>query len=417
MHLDVDFVRNQFPAFNEPSLAEGTGGFFENAGGSFPCRHTVDALTHLYTTHKVQPYAAYPLSAELGQAMDHSHTRWAAALGVAVDEISFGPSTSMNTYVLSHAYAALLGPGDEVIVTNQDHEANTGAMRRMAHHVGATLHEWRTDPRTGLLDPEALGALLNERTAVVTVPHASNIIGQENDIRRIADMVHGVDARLIVDGVSFAPHGIPNVADLDADVYLFSLYKTYSVHQGLIVARNGILDLLPNQGHHFNAGLPNKRLTPAGPDHVQIAAAAAVLDYVDELHHHHGGAATDDLRTACTNVNNLWQDHESALVAPVMDFLQAASGIRVVGPSPDAVPRGHRCPTIAFVPSHAEPAIIAQGLVDRGIMTSSGSYYADRVLEGVDIDPERGVVRLSWVHYTSPADIELLLQALSEVLT
>lgn len=413
MTLDVEYVRSNFPAFDLPGLATGDQAFFENAGGSFPCRHTVDALTHLYREHKVQPYAAYPMSSKLGDAMDHAHERWAAALGVETNEVSFGPSTSMNTYVLANAFGQILGAGDEIIVTNQDHEANTGAVRRMAERVGATLHEWRIDPVTGLLDPDVFATLLSDRTRLVTFPHASNIVGQENDVARLVSMAHSVGARVIVDGVSFAPHALPDVAALGADVYLFSLYKTYSVHQGLMVTRNGVSDELPNQGHHFNAEYPQKRLTPAGPDHVQVAASAAVLDYVTDLHIHHGGASTDNLRQAAAAVTTLWQDHEQQLVQPVLQWLADSKAVRLLGPGPDANETGgHRCPTVAFVPLGAEPADVAQRLVDNGIMASHGSYYANRVLDGLDVDVARGVVRLSWVHYTSMADIELLLTSL-----
>jgi len=417
MSLDIEYVRSCFPAFDLPGLASGEQAFFENAGGSFPCRQTVDALDRIYREQKVQPYSSFAMSAALGDAMDQAHERWAMALGVDSDDVSFGPSTSMNTYVLAQAFGEILGPGDEVIVTNQDHEANTGAVRRMAERVGATLHEWRITPASGLLDPADLSSLLSQRTRLVTFPHASNIVGQENDVARLVAMAHEVGARVIVDGVSFAPHAIPDVAALGADVYLFSLYKTYSVHQGLMVTRNGLRDELPNQGHHFNSAEPHKRLTPAGPDHAQVAASAAVLDYVHDLHVHHGGAASDGLRQAAAAVTTLWQDHELQLVEPVLQWLNESDAVRLLGPGPDpATGSGHRCPTVAFVPLGQEPADVAQRLVDRGVMTSHGSYYADRVLDGLDVDVERGVVRVSWVHYTSMADIDLLLAGLEAAL-
>ena len=291
--LDLAFVRNQFPAFDEPDNVDQS--FFENAGGSFACRQTIEALAHFYTATKVQPYAEYTTSAGTGAAMDRSRQRWAEALGVEPREVVFGPSTSMNTYVLAQAFGAVLRPDDVVIVTNQDHEANTGAIRRAAERVGCTIREWRTDPATGLLDVDDFATLLDDRTALVTVPHASNIVGQENDIARITTLAHRAGAHVIVDGVSFAPHCLPDVAALDADVYLFSLYKTYSVHQGLMVVRNGLLDELPNQSHFFNDEVADKRLNPAGPDHAQVAAAGAVLDYIVAVHEHHGGSTGDDL--------------------------------------------------------------------------------------------------------------------------
>jgi cysteine desulfurase family protein (TIGR01976 family) len=412
--LDLDFARSNFPAFTRP-INSGQS-FFENAGGSFACRQTIDALTSYYTDLKVQPYSEFESSARAGALMDESRVRWAEALGVEPREVVFGPSTSANTYVLAHAFADVLEPGNEVIVTNQDHEANTGAVRRAAERVGCTIKEWRTDPVTGMLDIEVFESLLSERTGLVTVPHASNIVGKENDVTRITTLAHAVGARVIVDGVSFAPHSIPDVAAIGADVYLFSLYKTYSVHQGLMVVRAGLMAELPNQSHFFNDNVADKRLNPAGPDHAQVASAAAVLDYVEALHRHHGGAEPDRLRTAVAAVSALWREHEDSLTPMLLDVLVDRDDVRLVGPAALDSATGHRCPTVAFSPLALDPQVVAHELVERGIQTSSGHYYAARMLDGVGIDPDRGVVRLSFVHYTSRADVERAVEALDTVL-
>lgn len=410
--LDVAFVRQNFPAFSSPELSSAL--FFENAGGSFACANTVDALSRYYTLNKVQPYSSYKPSRDAGEQMDHSRARWAQALGVETEEINFGPSTSMNTYVLANAFGALLGTGDEVIVTNQDHEANTGAIRRMAENAGATLVEWRIDPESGLLEIEELDSLLNERTKLMTFPHCSNIIGAENDVAAITAKAHAVGARVIVDGVSFAPHTFPDVGALGVDAYLFSMYKTYSVHQGLMVLANGLAEYLPNQGHYFNRQVLTKRLTPAGPDHAQEAAAGAVLDYVETLASHHGVEGAT-LKDSVANVCALWRAHEASTLVPVLDVLNSAPGVRVLGPS-ELADDLHRCPTVAFVPGDRLPQDVSEALIDGGIMCSSGGFYANRLLEGVGVNPDSGVVRLSWVHYTSVGDIAKLTSALERVL-
>ena len=158
--LDIDFVRSQFPAFSEPSLQQQA--FFENAGGSFTCKAVVDRLTRFYTQRKVPPYASYAASRLGGEEMDEARTRLSAAMWVDDDELSFGPSTTQNTYVLSQAFRKWLSPGDAIIVTNQDHEANSGPWRRLAEE-GVHVREWRIDPETGMLDPERLSELLDER--------------------------------------------------------------------------------------------------------------------------------------------------------------------------------------------------------------------------------------------------------------
>lgn len=410
--LDVSIVRQHFPALDSEQLSGSL--FFENAGGSYACAQTIKALADYYTLNKVQPYSSYSASAEAGAAMDRSRSRWASAIGVETDQVNFGPSTSMNTYVLAHAFGGLIGPGDEVLVTNQDHEANTGAVRRMAERVGARLVEWRTDPDSGLLNVSDLDDLLTDRTKLMTFPHCSNIIGAENDVKAITTKAHAAGARVIVDGVSFAPHTFPDVADLGPDVYLFSLYKTYSVHQGLMVLRNGVAEELPNQGHYFNSSIVTKRLTPAGPDHAQEASAGAVLDYVEAIAQAHDVQGAT-LRETVSNTCELWRDHETKTLQPVLDVLASAPGVRLLGPSilSDGL---HRCPTVAFVPGDREPEDVANALVDAGIMCSAGDYYAARVLEGVGVDPNRGVVRLSWVHYTSEEDTERLAAVLERVL-
>ncbi|MEM7240018.1 MAG: aminotransferase class V-fold PLP-dependent enzyme, partial [Pseudomonadota bacterium] len=210
-HLDLDFVRAQFPAFAASEL-DGWA-FFENAGGSFPCRQVVDLLHDVYLTCKVQPYWAFPASDRLGNLMDEATVKLARAMHVELDEVHIGPSTTQNAYVLAQAFRQTLEPGDEIIVTNQDHEANTGAWRRLANE-GIVVREWSVDPATGRLDPGALDALLNEQTKLVCFPHASNIVAEINPVAEIAAKAHASGAVTVTDGVSYAPHGLPDVTAL-----------------------------------------------------------------------------------------------------------------------------------------------------------------------------------------------------------
>lgn len=408
--LDLDFVRRQFPVFG---TEVGSWAMFENAGGSYACAQTVDALSTHLVERRVQPsYPAGPSTAA-GRAMDRSRSRWAEALGVGEDEVHFGPSTSANTYVLAQAFGELLGPGDEVIVTDQDHEANRGAIERAAQRAGATVRVWSIDPETGLLDPADLEDLLRAETRLVHLPHASNVVGVLNDVHSLVRLVHEAGAWAIVDGVSAAPHGIPDVGHLHADVYLFSLYKVYSVHQGVMTVRRSLLDVLPNQGHFFNADAVHKKLNPAGPDHAQVAAAGAVLDLVAEQAAHHGEPA-GDLRAASAAMAARWQAHESELAGPVLSWLKDHPAVRLLGPADSSA--GHRCPTIAFVPEHHDPAAVATALAEREVFVGAGHFYAWRALRAMGVDPRRGAVRASMVHYTSPDEVRRLTDALEAVL-
>lgn len=407
MPLDIAFVRDQFPAFATPALAGQA--FFENAGGSYACRQVIDRLSRFYRERKVQPYGPYEASRLGGEEMDEARARLASMLGVETDELSFGPSTTQNTYVLAHAFAQMLSPGDAIIVTDQDHEANSGPWRRLAGR-GIDIREWRIEPDTGHLPLEGLARLLDRKVRLVCFPHASNIIAEINPVGEIARLAHAAGAVVCVDGVSYAPHGFPNVGSLGADIYLFSAYKTYGPHQGVMVIRREIGARLPNQGHFFNSGTLYKRFTPAGPDHAQIAASAGMADYVDALYAHHLGApAKAAARTGA--VHDLMRAHETALLQPLLDYLGSKNAIRVLGPHNAA----SRMPTVALA-LHEPGAAAAERLSARGVMCSGGDFYAVRCLKAQEIDPERGVLRVSFVHYTSKDDVVRLIEALDRTL-
>ena len=405
--LDLDFVRAQFPAFREPSL-QGQA-FFENAGGSYTCQPVIDRLMRFYHTRKVQPYGAYPASQAGGAEMDEARDRLAAMMGVAGDELSFGPSTTGNTYVLAQAFGEMLGAGDAIIVTDQDHEANSGPWRRLEAR-GIILREWRIDPESGHLDPAALWDLIDDKVRLVCFPHCSNVVGEVNPVADICARLREAGIWSCVDGVSYAPHGLPDVGALGADIYLFSAYKTYGPHQGLMVLRRGLGDVLPNQAHYFNAGTLYKRFTPAGPDHAQIAACAGMADYIDAFYAHHVGEQAGPV-TRARAVHDLMRAQETKLLTRLLDHLRGRNGIRLLGPD-----RAEgRAPTVAI--GHRQPGLaMAQALAERGIMAGGGSFYANRALGAMGIAPEHGVLRLSFVHYTSEAELDHLCDALDHLL-
>ena len=407
MGLDIDFVRSNFPAFEQSKL-EGLA-FFENAGGSYTCRQVIDRLYRFYTQRKVQPYGPYEPAQLGGAEMDEARTRLAALMGVETDELSFGPSTTQNTYVLAQAFGQWMQPGEAIVVTNQDHEANTGPWRRLADR-GIEVREWRINPETGHLDPQDLAALLDGEVRLVCFPHCSNVIGEINQVADICAMAHSAGAFVCVDGVSYAPHGLPNVAQMGADIYLFSSYKTYGPHQGIMVIRRALGETLPNQGHYFNHGSLYKRFTPAGPDHAQIAASAGMADYFDALYDHHFGDQASPAERG-EAVHRLMRDQEKILLQPVLNYLRQKNSARLLGPDQAQ----NRAPTVAV--DLGKPALeVAQKLADHGIMAGGDNFYAVRALEGMGIDPDQGVLRMSFVHYTDQAEIDKLLNALDDII-
>ncbi len=408
MPLDLDFVRAQFPAFTSPVLSGHA--FFENAGGSYPCRQVVERLTRFYTDRKVQPYGPYPGAEAGGAEMDEARARLAGMMGVAGEEVSFGPSTSANTYVLAQAVRKwLTGTSGAVVVTDQDHEANSGVWRRLADE-GIEVREWQVDPATGSLDPAGLEVLLADgRVRLVCFPHCSNVIAEINDVAAICGMARAAGARTVVDGVSYAPHGFPDIGALGADVYLFSAYKTYGPHQGIMVLREDFGMELPGQGHLFNHDTLYKRHTPAGPDHAQIAACAGMVDYVDALAEHHGIAG--DAMARNRGVHDLMRAQEVAVIAPLLDYLAGRNDVRLIGPR-EAM---RRAPTVAVeLAVAAEP--VSEELGRQGIACWAGDFYAVRPLAALGIDLAKGVLRMSAVHYTSASDVSRLIVALDRVL-
>ncbi|WP_037307220.1 aminotransferase class V-fold PLP-dependent enzyme [Ruegeria halocynthiae] len=405
--LDINFVRSQFPAFSEPTL-QGQA-FFENAGGSYTCKPVLDRLTRFYTQRKVQPYGPYDASRLAGKEMDEARIRMAAILGVDTDELSFGPSTTQNTYVLAQAFRQWMQPGEVIVVTNQDHEANSGPWRRLADD-GIEVREWQIDPETGSLNPRDLENILDEKVRLVCFPHCSNVVGEINPVTEITAIAHAAGAFVCVDGVSYAPHGFPNVGDLGPDIYLFSAYKTYGPHQGCMVVRRALAELLPNQAHSFNGDVLYKRFTPAGPDHAQIAASAGMADYVDQLCDHHNGPKTNATERGAF-VHDLMRAQEVALLQPVLDAVKDRNAVRLIGTS-DA---SRRAPTVALSLDRNAETVAAE-LVQHGVMAGGGDFYAVRPLQAMGVDLGQGVLRISFTHYTSRQEVDQLLNALDDVL-
>ena len=274
------------------------------------------------------------------------------------------------------------------------------------------IREWKVNPETAELETEGLEALLNERTRVVAFTHCSNIVGSMNPVREWADKIHSAGAMVIVDGVSYAGHGLPDVDALGADIYLFSLYKVYGPHLGVMVMRENTNRELPNQGHFFNAGHTTARFTPAGPDHAQIASVNGIIDYFEAVYDHHFDTndATPALKTS--RVRALFQHTERRNLKPLLSFLSHHSAVRLIGKSATK----HRAPTVSFTVDGRDPSTIAASLAERKIGIANGNCYAWRLMEALSIEPEQGVVRLSFVHYTSKEEIDRLLDALDSIL-
>jgi len=411
-HLDLDFVRSQFPAFAHPET--GQWAHLENAGGSYVPTQVVSKLTDLFAHFKCQPSWDFGPSVVTTEAMDRSRQVMAELCNAGPHEIHFGPSTSQNTYVLANAMRPLWEDGDEIIVTNQDHEANSGAWRRLADR-GIIVREWQVDPNTGLLELDDLRSLLSQRTRLLAVTHASNVAATINPVSDMAELIHAVGGHLVVDGVSFAPHGLIDVKAEGCDVYLYSAYKTYGPHVGMMYTDSDLLVRLANQSHFFKEGEPQAYLTPAGPDHAIIGAMAGIADYYDDLHRHHFGPSSASRFDRAQELFGMFGTHEEAVIAPLIDLLISASDVHLVG----APVADHqvRAPTVAFHTPRYRSEAIYQALIDAKVSCGYGNFYAHRLIEALGLDVDDGVVRLSAVHYSSPDDVARACEVLDRLLS
>lgn len=410
--LDVSRVRAQYPAFEHPETSRWA--FFENAGGSYVPRQVSDRLHRFFTEYKVQPYGYSYMQNQAGLAMDAGYDAVAAMINADPDEVTLGPSTTMNLYVLAHALRPSLASGDEIIVTNQDHEANIGCWRRL-EEFGVVLREWQVDPDSGELDTEDLEKLVTDRTRVICFSLCSNIVGTINNVDAICEIARSAGAITVADGVSFAPHWLPDVHALGPDFVVFSTYKTFATHLGVLWGRPDRLEELAPQGHFFNTDKPHYRINPAGPLHAEIGALAGLGEYVDELYsHHYREAPAPSLRARTEAIFSLFAEHETAQANRILEFADGRGDLRIVGRR-RAVPY-HRAGTIALVPTASTPDQLARRLAERRIAAAAGHFYAVRCLEALGIAPERGVLRISLVHYNSGEDVDRLLSALDEAL-
>ncbi|MBT3623868.1 MAG: aminotransferase class V-fold PLP-dependent enzyme [Gammaproteobacteria bacterium] len=374
------------------------------------CHQVIDRLMTYYTQTKVQPYYSYPASTEAGQRMDESYGRLAAYLNIGEDELIFGPSTSQNVYVLAQALHPMWEEGDEIIVSCQNHEANSGAWRRLANQ-GIVVRDWHIDSKTGRLATDHLDALITPRTRLIAFPHASNVIAHINPVQEISAKAHQAGALVVVDGVSYAPHGLPDIAQLDVDIYLFSLYKTWGPHLGAMYVKRELMKQMVNQSHFYYEHEPHYCLTPAGPDHAQIAAVSGVAEYLDAVYAHHFDDAPDSAVKG-RRLHQLFSDYESSLLTPLLDFLKARNDVLIIGPDDPDI----REPTVTILPLNKRvPAVVAE-LEKQKLMVASGDFDVVRILNEMNIDLDPGVIRMSLLHYTTQDEINRLISGLTSAL-
>ena len=324
------------------------------------------------------------------------------------EEIVFGPSTTALVQYLARAMANQFKPGDEVIVTRFDHESNIGAWLGL-EALGVVIKFWDIDKDSFEIDLGALERLLSSRTRLVAVTHVSNILGTIHPIAEIARLVHAHGAKIVVDGVAYAPHRAINVAALDVDYYVFSFYKAYGPHFAALYGRYDDLLALDGLYHYFYGRdkVPGK-LEPGNPCYELAWGAAGIVDYFDAL-----GGRTGD-RAALERAFAGIATHEAALAERLLAYLRGRNDIHIVGRR-DSDPQ-NRVPTISFKATGRDSAEIVTEIDKWSIGIRNGDFHSRRLVESLDLAAGSGVVRVSMVHYNTIEEVDRLIARLDGAL-
>lgn len=407
--LDVDLVRSYFPALKQDFI------FMDNAGGSQILQPIMDKVQKYWVEANVQHGASYAISQKAKAMLAEGKASMAALLNPkSPQELVMGGSASLLIRLLAESYGRILKAGDEVIVSAADHEANVSPWTDL-ERLGIKVKLWNFRADDFLLHPEDLDYLLSPRTKIVACCHCSNVLGAINPIREIADKVHAHGAKLVVDGVAYAPHRLVDVQALDADFYVYSLYKTYGPHYGVMYGKEELWKELPGMNHYFieEDDIPYK-MEPGGENYELVYGMTGMTDYLKSIALQHGAEAGEDLRSYCQQAFNLFTAQEVAISERLLHFLQTYSTIRIIGPN-TADPE-KRVSTIAFIVQGMNSDEIVQKVDPHRIGIRYGDFYAKKVIASLDLQPQNGVVRISMVHYNTLEEVDRLIAVLKEII-
>ncbi|QDG76318.1 cysteine desulfurase-like protein [Labrenzia sp. PHM005] len=407
--LDIAWVREQFPALRSDWV------FFDNAGGSQILKPAVDRINEFLFQKNVQIGGSYELSQAAAAALMDARKAGQLLVNAArPEEIVFGHSTTVLVQNLVEAMRRQLTPGDEVIVTNADHESNIGPWRRL-EEFGIAIKVWEIDPASLTLRLEDLDKLMGNRTRLVAVHHVSNILGEINPVREIADFVHERGARLCVDAVAYAPHRAIDVQAFDADYYIFSLYKTYGPHTAVMYGKYDLLLELDTLYHYFygKEKVPGK-LEAGNPNYELAYSLTGIVSYLQELGEKCGARENSTPRAKIEAAMAAIAAHENALTERFLSWARGRSVIKIIGQ--ETIDRGTRIPTIAFTAAGWSPEGICREIDHARIAIRHGDFHSRRLIEELALSKSGGVVRVSMVHYNTLDEIDRLTDALDAVL-
>ena len=407
--LDIEFVRDQFPALENDFV------FMDNAGGSQILSSVIDRMQEYFSNYFVQLGGSYEVSANADQKLEDVTKQLAEYINANdYREVVVGSSTTMLLRILSICLREGWQDGDEVIISNSDHEANVSCWTDL-QKKGIVIKTWKINPDTLEFDIEDLKKLLTNKTKLVAVVHASNILGTINPIKQFADVVHEAGALICVDGVAYAPHRLIDVQEWDVDFYVFSTYKVYGPHQSVLFGRYEILKELDGLNHYFigKDEVPYK-LQPGNINFELTYSLGGIMQYLLDLYDHHfNGDVTVTNREKYEMSFNLIAEQEQTLADTLINYLNTKSEIRIIGV--DAGDKNRRMPTISFVHDKYKSSKIAEQVDQYRIGIRWGDFYAKKIIHDLGLEDKDGVIRVSFVHYNTMDEVNRLINVFEKI--
>jgi cysteine desulfurase family protein (TIGR01976 family) len=442
--LDLASIRAQFPSLSQ-TVNGHPAAFIDGPGGTQVPTRVIDAISEYLRQHNANTGGAYATSRRTDAMIAEARSAMADFLNCGADEVAFGPNMTTLTYAISRAIGRELKPGDEIVVTRLDHDANVSPWLQMAGDRGVTVRWAEIHDESCTLDLADLASKINDRTKLVAVGYASNAVGTINPVKVIVKLAHAAGALAYIDAVHYGPHGLIDVAALDCDFLACSTYKFFGPHMGVLFGKREHLNRL----HPYKVR-PNTNAIPncwewGTLNHECIAGIAACVEYIADLGRSLTNGTTDarvphpfdklrtgssrlskdgndaartsqvtERRAAIATAYSAIHEHERALLERIMIGLQKIPGLKIYGIVDPA--RFHeRCATLAVRIDDHTPLELATKLGDRGIFTWDGNYYALNLTEHLDVEKSGGFLRIGLVHYNIAEEVDRLLAALEEI--
>jgi cysteine desulfurase family protein (TIGR01976 family) len=415
--IDLSPLRACFPALQQIDENGRPHVYFDGPGGTQVPQAVIDAMADYFTSANANCGGPFITSLRNDEIILQARKAMADFLNAGSErEIVFGANMTTLTFSFSRAIGRTLQPGDEIIVTNLDHDANISPW--LALEERGIIIQWADfNVEDCRLNLDHLASLLSKKTKLVALGYASNAVGTINPIKTIAAMAHAVGARVWVDAVHFAPHRAIDVQAIDCDFLVCSAYKFFGPHVGVVWGKQNLLEQLaaykvrpanPVPPHKFETGTLN---------HEGLAGVVATVEYLAQIGRKYGNRLSSDLsnfegrRKELKQAMEIIASYERPLFSDMLAKLKKISGIKVYGIL-DEDAFDERCPTLAFTREGYSPKDIATKLGEKGIFVWHGNYYALAVTERLGVEDSGGMVRVGLAHYNTKEEVDRFLAVL-----